>query len=235
MLMPSKGSEKMKICKLFAGAAAFAAVFLSLSMNIFAEEITDASAGNDVSTTISSSETISDVQQFSDTDDTISEAAESFNEADVDQTQDVYVNAEAAAVGIAQVTVTIGENIVTVNYSSFDTQVAPYIQEESGSAMVPLRVAALAVCGEDVSNDNSDIISWNSASKTASINYKGKTIQFTAGSKAVIDGGVPMVMENNAKSEIKNDRMFIPFRELGKALGADVQWNDDNTAVIRVG
>ena len=38
-------------------------------------------------------------------------------------------------------------------------------------------------------------------------------------------------MENNAKAEIKNDRFFIPFRALAKALNVNVsQDNKTKTA-----
>ena len=42
----------------------------------------------------------------------------------------------------------------------------------------------------------------------------------------------PQIMENGVKAEIKDSRMFIPFRALGRALGVQVDWNAETKTAI---
>ena len=39
-------------------------------------------------------------------------------------------------------------------------------------------------------------------------------------------------MENNVKAEIKDGRMYIPFRALGKALDVNVTWEAETKTAI---
>lgn len=46
--------------------------------------------------------------------------------------------------------------------------------------------------------------------------------------------GKPTTMDNGAKAEITNSRMFISFRALGNTLDVNVDWDaDTNTAVYK--
>ncbi len=134
-----------------------------------------------------------------------------------------------------EVRVSIDSNKVVIGDSSYTMDAAPYIQPESNSTLVPLRFAVIAISGESIENaDTSSIISWDADTKTAVIKAKGKTISFTAGSSAMIIDGKSVPMENDVKSEIKESRMYIPFRALGNALGVKVDWDaDTKTAIFR--
>ncbi len=46
-----------------------------------------------------------------------------------------------------------------------------------------------------------------------------------------IDGNA-VKLENSAKAELKNGRMYIPFRALGNALGVNVSWDDSSRTAI---
>ncbi len=132
-----------------------------------------------------------------------------------------------------EVRVSIGSNIISVGSDKFTVDAAPYIQTESSSTLIPLRFAAIAISGESVDNaDTSSIIGWDAATKTATVKAKGKTVSFTAGSNAMIIDGKPVTMDNGVKAEIKDGRMYIPFRALGTALGVKVDWDANTKTAI---
>ncbi|MCD8158499.1 MAG: InlB B-repeat-containing protein [Clostridiales bacterium] len=131
------------------------------------------------------------------------------------------------------VKVVIGSTVVAVETdgkeSKYTMDTAPYIQSESSSTLVPLRFVAVAVYGDEVDDaDSSDIVAWDSATKTVSITVGNDLISFTAGSEYMSVNGKDVLMSNGVKAEITDGRMFIPFRALGEALGVEVDW--DSTA-----
>jgi hypothetical protein len=127
------------------------------------------------------------------------------------------------------VKVTIGSNKVSINGASCEMDATPYIQSESSSTLVPLRFVALAISGDGVENaDTSEIIAWDNDTKTATVTAGDRVVSFQAGSNNVSINGKATAMANGVKAEIKDGRMYIPFRALGEALGVDVAW-DSNT------
>lgn len=121
-----------------------------------------------------------------------------------------------------------------VNNDKYDVGVAPYIQPESSSTLVPLRFISVVLSGDKTTADKADEsnrVSWDNIGKTATI-YVGegtnqRIIQFTAGSDKMMINGTSIAMDNNVKAEIKEDRMYVPFRALGNALGVSVSWDAD--------
>ncbi len=136
---------------------------------------------------------------------------------------------------VKEVRVSIGKNIVTIDEKEYEIDAVPYIQAASDSTLVPLRFVALALGGEDMeSADSSSTIKWNEADRTAEITYGGNTICFTDNSGIIKINNTETEMENGVKAEIKDGRMYIPFRALGNALGVNVDWNSETkTAVYR--
>lgn len=131
------------------------------------------------------------------------------------------------------VRVTIGEKNVVINGTGFLMDAAPYIQRSSSSTLVPLRFVSAALSGGDVeAADKNDNILWHPETKTAEISAYNKTVCFTAGSDAMVIDGKSCVMEYGVKAEITENRMFIPFRALGNALGFDVDWDADTGTAI---
>jgi hypothetical protein len=132
------------------------------------------------------------------------------------------------------VKVTIGEKTIVVDGESYDMDVAPYIQTESSSTMVPLRFVMVAL-GVDTDNvgsfDDSQKVSFDATTKTATIFYAAgtnmTTIQFTAGSNTMVVNGAAIPMENGVKAEIVDGRMFVPFRAIGTAINVKVGWDAD--------
>ncbi len=134
-----------------------------------------------------------------------------------------------------EVRVSIGSKTISISGRSYEIDAAPYIQSRSNSTLVPLRFAAVAISGGSVNNaDESAIISWDASTKTASVHANGSVISFSAGSELMYKNNSPIVMENGVKAEIKDGRMFIPFRALGTALGVKVEWiAETKTAVYK--
>ncbi len=125
-----------------------------------------------------------------------------------------------------KVEVTIGAYTISVNGKSVALDAPAYIQG-TGSTMLPLRAVSQGVVGSE------DCVSWDAATKTAVISYGGNTVSFTAGSDKALINGKSVTMANGVKAEIVNSRMFVPFRALGEALGADVSWiAETKTAVF---
>lgn len=156
------------------------------------------------------------------------------NTAAKDSTKNV--NEPKADVMPKEVRITIGSNIISTDGKKFTVDAAAYIQPESSSTLIPLRFAAIAISGGDVeSADTNSTVSWDALSKTASVKTKDAVIKFTADSNIMYINDKPIVMENGAKAEIKEDRMYIPFRALGTALDAEVFWDGETkTAVYNI-
>ena len=131
-----------------------------------------------------------------------------------------------APVLTASIKVTVGSDKISVDNKEFAMDVAPYIQTSSNSTMVPLRFVAIAIAGGDVdSADSSDIITWDAVTKTATITAGANTVVFTAGARTYVVNGNTLNISNQAIAEIVDGRMFVPFRTIGEALGAQVSWD----------
>lgn len=132
----------------------------------------------------------------------------------------------AAPVLGSAIAVKVGDKNITVDDKEFAMDVAPYIQSTSNSTMVPLRFVAIAIAGGSVeSADSSDIITWDAVAKTATIKAGSKTVVFTAGARTYVVDGSELNISNQAVAEIVDGRMFVPFRTIGEALGAQVSWD----------
>jgi hypothetical protein len=137
------------------------------------------------------------------------------------------------------VKVTIGEKQVLVDDQAYDMDVAPYIQTESASTMVPIRFVSIALgIDTDAMNnpDESSKIVWDPNTKTATILYAAgngqKIVQFVAGSNDMIVDGTAVPMSYGVKAEIVDGRMFVPFRAVGNAFGIKVDWDEATKTAI---
>ncbi len=161
------------------------------------------------------------------TDVTEAESEAVSNAADTDTDTDVNATGEPTVPATVQnVSVNIGSTKISVNGKEIDMGVAPYIQASSNSTLVPLRFVAVALAGGDASEaDTSSIISWDGVKKQATVSYGTSKAVFTAGSNTIEVNGAPIAMDYGVVAEIKDDRMFIPFRAIGDFLGAKVAWD----------
>ncbi len=125
------------------------------------------------------------------------------------------------------ISISVGSNKLTIGDKTYDMDAEPYIQQSSDSVLIPLRFVAAALADGNIDDaDNSSVIEWQPDKKTAVI-YAGESIAaFTADSSIMTVGGVAVEMDNGVKAEIKDGRMYIPFRALGRAMGVDVSWKE---------
>ena len=146
-----------------------------------------------------------------------SRTTESQREAATDSTSiDSVENSENT------VSVVIGESKIYKNGIAVTMDAAAYIQPSSNSTMIPLRFVSAAIA--EIKGFNATI-SWEGITKTATITYRDNNISFTAGSSTMYVNGDPVIMENGVKAEIRNNRMYIPFRALGNAMNVNVSWD----------
>lgn len=131
---------------------------------------------------------------------------------------------EAAEDNSIEIRVQIGSNEIRVNGNISTIEAAPYIQADTSSTLVPLRFVS-EVFGN---------VEWVAETKTAVVTYNGNVVEFSAGANTYVVNGETKTMANNARAEINNSRMYVPFRALGDALGVEVSWEaDSKTAIYR--
>lgn len=130
-----------------------------------------------------------------------------------------------------RVAVSIGSRVMTVNGTGQEIDAAPYIQE-GGYTLIPLRAVSIALADGYSGNGSINIVSWDGSTKTAIINYRGKTVSFKAGSSVMVSDGEEKAITGGIP-EITQGRMFVPFRVLGEELSAEVSWiAETKTAVF---
>ncbi|MDR1538719.1 MAG: copper amine oxidase N-terminal domain-containing protein [Clostridiales bacterium] len=146
-----------------------------------------------------------------------------------------YINVISAAedqpgILTQEVKFVIGEAFYSVNGVTYSMEAASYISTVSNSTMVPARFLGNAL---GIRNDS---ITWDDVSKTATFLAPSKVIQFQLNnSNMIVDGvAVPMVSPDGkaVAAEIKNDRIYIPMRAFGYALGVSVDWDAATSTAI---
>lgn len=115
----------------------------------------------------------------------------------------------------------VGEKVATVNGVSVLLDTPAYINISNNSVYVPLRFVSVALVGEDN-------MMWDPSTKTVAIFKDSKSIKFTVGNNNVVIDGKAKDMGNGIVPEIKDGRVFVPFRLLGEVLGMNVK-RDSNT------
>lgn len=123
------------------------------------------------------------------------------------------------------VSIEIGADHIFVNGIKTDIDAPAYIQKNTGSTLVPLRAVSEAFGGEGS-------VEWIAETKTAVIKYNGNEVRFTANSDNMLVNDIEKPIANNAKAEITNERMFVPFRALGDAMGLNVQWEANTKTAV---
>ncbi len=119
----------------------------------------------------------------------------------------------------------VGEKVATVNDISVALDTPAYINSSNNSVYVPLRFVSVALVGEDN-------MMWDASTKTVAIFKDSKSIKFTVGNNNMIVDGKAVNMGNGIVPEIKDGRVFVPFRPLGEALGMNVKWDSSTKTAI---
>ncbi|MCL2593337.1 MAG: copper amine oxidase N-terminal domain-containing protein, partial [Defluviitaleaceae bacterium] len=131
------------------------------------------------------------------------------------------------------VEVTIGNPVILINGEEFEMPVAAYISPVSQAAMVPVRFVSVALGLEE------DAVRWDPTTSTVTIDtgINNRIVQFVSNETFYRVNGaqISMVGADNVTlvaSEIREERMFIPFRQLGNAFGIPVSWDAETTTAF---
>lgn len=147
----------------------------------------------------------------------------------------------------SKVQFTIGSSIMLVDGKEYAMDAAPFVQQSTGTTLVPLRYAVTALSGNEENSDTNFV--WDAGSKTATVMYSTgayktpydnsdvryagnqKIIQFKVGSNNMIVDGVAIPMDNGAVPEVVGGRCYIPIRAVAAAVGCSVSWNGSTKTV----
>ncbi len=140
---------------------------------------------------------------------------------------------EKSSPALSEVRVTAGSNMLIIGDTSYKMDATPYIQTGSDSLLVPLRFLSVALEGHDIDDaDDNSLVKWDAYTKTAVLYVGESIVSFKSGSNIMMIGNRAVEMDNGVKAEIREDRMYIPFRALGKALDIDVSWDADTKSAV---
>ena len=104
---------------------------------------------------------------------------------------------------------------------SFTDNVNPYIDPESGRTLVPMR---------DIYQAIGAVVQWDADTRTA-IAVKGDTyVTVQIGSTKAFVNSEEHTLD--VAGVITNDRTFLPLRFVVEAMGAQVEWDNENYAVM---
>lgn len=120
--------------------------------------------------------------------------------------------------------------LVTADPSGNAYDVSAYISPESNSTMVPFRMLGHAFGLTD------EQVIWDPINETATLLTGSKVVQLKKDSDTIIINGVAVAMLSPdglpVKAEIKDDRIFLPFRAMGNAFGVTVDWDQTTRTAI---
>lgn len=108
-----------------------------------------------------------------------------------------------------KITVPVGADKIMAGTKEIALDAPAYINKD-GYTMLPVRAVTEALNGVAA-------IKWDDATKTATINFGQRVFSMTVNSKVMNINGVQTNLL--AAPEIKNERIFLPLRDLGYALG----------------
>lgn len=146
---------------------------------------------------------------------------------DVDCLEVPFLKVTTSALDITvnkkEVRLVIGQAKYTVAGEEFEMDATPYLSTASNSTMVPLRFVAYAL------GINQADVQFDDTTKTATIFAPGRVVQFVSNSNKMKVNGAEITMINEAgatvSTEVVGDRMYVPFRQIGNAMGYSVDWD----------
>lgn len=119
----------------------------------------------------------------------------------------------------------VGDKGYKVNNTAFTAENAPFINQESGRTLVPVRLIAQAI------NANVD---WVEDTRTIVITKDGKKTEITAGSDQVVENG--KVNENVKLDQpvvLENGSSFIPLRAVAELFSYGVFYQNGEIIILR--
>ena len=109
---------------------------------------------------------------------------------------------------------------VYLNGTKMTFETEPFIDEASERTLVPMR---------DIFDAVGAVVQWDETTKTV-IAVKGNSfVTLQIGSPKAFINSESHTLDVNAV--IKDDKTFVPLRFVSEALGAEIEWDNDNYAV----
>jgi copper amine oxidase-like protein len=116
-----------------------------------------------------------------------------------------------------KVVVPVGEAYLLAGEAKVELDAPAYISA-AGYTMLPVRAISKAL------GVNTNNVLWNAETRTVTIMYAQRIITMTVGQKTIYVNG--SAIPASAAPEIKDERTFLPLRDLGTALGVtNVSWD----------
>lgn len=119
----------------------------------------------------------------------------------------------------AATSASVSEGIkVALNGNEFKPKSAPFF--ENGAVYLPVR---------DMGELLGTLVSWNSSSKTVTMNYPELTVKVSYGSTSATVNGKTIAL--SAPLRMVEGRIYVPLRFLSESTGADVKWEASRKTV----
>lgn len=119
-----------------------------------------------------------------------------------------------------EITIVIGDEKIKSGEDTIILDSPAYINAE-GYTMLPLRAVAEALGAS---------VGWDGETKSVSIMRGQRIVSLKAGERIMYINGTEVPM--NTEAEIKNDRVFIPVRDVANALSiSNIEWNEEAKTV----
>jgi len=124
-----------------------------------------------------------------------------------------------------EIVINIDSNTYLVGDNSFSANASIFI--ENGRTYLGVRDMAYGLGIDPMA------IKWDDKTKTASISRNGATLDITQGSDIITMTykGYIYEIKSDASAQIRNDRIYLPFRVIFQIFGYDVNW-DSTTRTI---
>ncbi len=121
------------------------------------------------------------------------------------------------------ITLTIGQTSATVEGRPYSLDALPYVDEQAGRTLVPLRFVSEALGAA---------VEWEPADHTVTVEDGGKTMTLKLDSKSVMVDGVEQIIDS-VPAVLPPGRTFVPLRFVSETLGAQVEY-DASTKLITI-
>ncbi len=119
-----------------------------------------------------------------------------------------------------KITMTVGENKLNSGENEVLLDSPAYINDE-GYTMLPVRAIAEALDAT---------VNWDENTKTVSILRGQRIISIEVGSEEMYINGTKVPM--NTKAAIKDERIFVPVRDIASALSiSNIEWNEETKTI----
>ncbi|MCD1259669.1 copper amine oxidase N-terminal domain-containing protein [Paenibacillus athensensis] len=116
----------------------------------------------------------------------------------------------------------ITELTVKVNGEPLNfTDVQPYIDEQTGAAMVPAR---------EIAERLGAAVEWDRALKQVTFRHQQTIASFIIGQQVISLNGKQVALD--APAGLDHNRTLVPLRAVGESLGADVDWVGERNVIL---